>query len=151
MRHTFIAVLFAAAAIVPVVAQSRSAPDIDLTRAVFIERAEPVPGGGTVRTIEPADDLRSGDRVVLMMEWQAASRTASGKGFTLSSAIPGDLYYRRGGGDTQVSIDGGRNWGQLGGLRHGSRLAMAQDVTHLRWRIAPGRDAGRVSFSAVVR
>ncbi len=132
-------------------AQSGQSGAVAISRAVFVERIVAHPSGTATRTIEPADRLRSGDRVVLMLEWANGAASTGDRGFTLSSAVPDHLAYASGGPETQISADGGRSWGRLGTLRVRSRLAVAQDVTHIRWRIAAGRPSGRVSYGAVVR
>jgi uncharacterized repeat protein (TIGR01451 family) len=103
------------------------------------------------------------------------------------SVVPGDMLafsvsYRNGGGESvtdfvivnpvpanvqlsdesaeasEVSIDGGENWGMLAALtvadtEGAERPATANDVTHLRWKIAlltPG-EGGTASFRATVR
>jgi uncharacterized repeat protein (TIGR01451 family) len=103
------------------------------------------------------------------------------------SVVPGDtlafsVSYRNGGGDTvtdfvivnpvpanvrlsdesaassEVSVDGGQNWGMLETLVIADsdgeeRPATASDVTHMRWRIAlltPG-ESGIAVFRATVR
>ncbi len=117
---------------------------IDIDRSVFVERR--VEG---VRALEPATMLRPGDKVVLMVEWRAAPR---GRGFTVESAVPRTLTFQRAGSDrAEVSIDNGRTWGRLGGLRAGNRLASAEDVTHLRLFVPPSAKAGRLTYSAIVR
>lgn len=58
----------------------------------------------------------------------------------------------------QVSIDGGKTWGELAKLvaadaAGGKRPARASDVTHVRWvipAIAPG-GSGKVQYHAIVR
>ena len=117
------------------VAQERVAVD----RAVYVERS-----AGGERTLEPARQLKRGDRVVLMLAW-SADRDAP---FTVSSRVPSALTFKRGGGsDPEVSTDGGRSWAALDPAR-------AADVTHLRWRVT-GREArqgrGMLTYSAVVR
>lgn len=120
---------------------------IDITRSVYVERA-----AAGARALEPADALRKGDKVVLVMEWRAEE---SRRGFTVSSAVPRDLAFQRAGSDSvEVSIDGGRNWGRIGALRAGERLASVEDVTHLRWRVpadTAGRGRGMLTYSAIVR
>ncbi|MCT2558130.1 hypothetical protein N0B51_03975 [Tsuneonella sp. YG55] len=116
---------------------------IDIGRAVYVERTRE-----GVRELEPATSLKAGDKVVLVVEWRAQSPD---RRFTVQSAVPRDLAFQRAGSDAiEVSTDGGRNWGELGTLRIGSRLASAEDVTHLRLRVV-GRQRGRMTFSAVVR
>jgi hypothetical protein len=117
---------------------------VDISRSVYIER-----NAGGARAIEPASTLRKGDKVVLVVEWRADDAR---RGFTVQSAVPRDLAFQRAGSDTvEMSIDGGRSWGRLGGLKVGDRLASVEDVTHLRWRVAAGSDRGMLSYSAVVR
>ncbi len=116
---------------------------VDIGRSVYVERTR-----DGVRELEPANALRAGDKVVLVVEWRAS---APGRPFTVQSAVPRDLAFQRAGDDSvEVSTDGGRNWGELGSLMVGSRLASAEDVTHLRLRVA-GERRGRMTFSAVVR
>ena len=120
---------------------------VDITRSVYVERTD-----NGARALEPASSLRKGDKVVLVMEWRADETR---KGFTVSSAVPRDLAFRRAGSDaTEVSIDGGRSWGRMGMLKVGDRLASVEDVTHLRWRVpdeAVAQGRGTIAYSAVVR
>ena len=117
---------------------------VDISRSVYVERS-----AGGVRAIEPASTLRKGDKGVLVMEWRAGDAR---RGFTVQSAVPRDLAFQRAASEAvEVSIDGGRSWGRLGGLKVGDRLASVEDVTHLRWRVAAGSDRGMLSYSAVVR
>ncbi len=149
MRTALILGLAAAAFSGPALAQT----SVQLTRAVFVERFTP---GNMVRTIEPARDLRKGDTVILVIEWEGAK---AGKAFTVTSPVPSTLQFRDSSSDAQsVSIDGGRNWGKLGSLRiatrSGSRLATPEDVTHLRWRIsasAANNREGQITYSAIVK
>lgn len=125
-------------------ASAASAQDqVEIDRAIYVERARE-----GVRELAPATALRSGDRVVLLVEWRAEG---AGRQFTVQSAVPRDLAFQRAGSPAiEVSTDGGRNWGELGSLRIGARLASAEDVTHLRLRVV-GAQRGRMMFSAVVR
>lgn len=122
------------------VAQAQVPVTID--RAVYIERAE-----NGMRSIEPATTLRPGDRVVLVLAWQA--HTAN-RGVTVSSRIPPTLSFQRAGSESiEVSVDGGRSWGALDDLRIGNRVAAPEDVTDLRWKTKTA--SGRMTFSAIVR
>ena len=124
---------------------------VTIERSVYLEQSEKV-DGRTVRALAPASELRKGDRVVLMLHWRAPGRDAD---FVVSSRIPRTLAFRRSGGrDAQVSVDGGRSWGQLADLRVGGYRATPEDVTHLRWHVGDAEAAlgrGMVSFAAVVR
>ena len=116
---------------------------VAIDRSIYIERTRE-----GVRELEPATSLRAGDKVVLVVDWRAPSPD---RRFTVQSAIPRDLAFQRAGSDqVEVSTDGGRNWGELGTLKVGTRLASAEDVTHLRVRVS-GAQRGRMTFSAVVR
>jgi hypothetical protein len=117
---------------------------VDIDRSVYIERTE-----AGARALEPATTLRKGDKVVLMLAWRAAPQ---GRGFVVESAVPGPLAFQRAADEAvEVSIDGGRTWGRLGQLRKGERLASAEDVTHLRLRVARAGTAGQLTYSAIVR
>ncbi len=117
---------------------------LSITRAMYIER-----GIGSGVALEPADRLRTGDKVVMVMQWNAAAQDSA---FTLASRVPPALAFQRSGRENvEVSVDGGQRWGRIGSLRIGSRLAAPEDVTDLRWRI-PSRDgSGMLTYSAVVR
>lgn len=117
---------------------------IDLDRSVYVERRD-----DGVRALEPATTLKKGDKVVLVLEWRAAPR---GRGFTVESAVPRPLAFQRAGSDAvEVSADNGRNWGRLGDLRIGDRIASAEEVTHLRMRVPGSAPGGRITYSAIVR
>ena len=120
---------------------------------VYIEHVE-TSGGTPVRRLSPASRLTRGDRVVTLVNW-SASAPARSSGFTLTNALPPSLAYQAGGrDDIEVSVDGGRHWGQLGTLRISGRAAIAEDVTDLRWRVPPAvarAGAGRIAYAGVVR
>ena len=126
---------------------------VQLSRAAYVER---VSDNGATRSIAPANDLRSGDTVVLMVAWQAKQDR---KAFTVSSPIPKHLSFKRSASDQQiVSIDGGQSWARLSDLTiedgRRTRRASVEDVTHLRWRIpasVAARGSGKITYSAIVR
>jgi hypothetical protein len=124
---------------------------IAIQKSVYLERAERQ-DGKVIRALEPATTLRKGDSVVLMLQWRAEGRSER---FTVASPVPRDLAFKRSGGQAaEVSIDGGRSWGQLADLRIGTRRAAPQDVTHLRWQVSRSdaqRGKGMLSYSAVVK
>lgn len=139
LRHAFVFAGLAGLCASAAVAGSA----LDIGRTVYVERQ--VEGA---RALEPATTLRKGDKVVLVLQWQGGE---PGRRFTVQSAVPRTLAFQRAGSDAvEVSIDGGRTWGELGQLRTATRLASAEDVTHVRQRIA-GSTGGRLTFSAIVR
>ena len=135
---------FAIGALAIASAASAAGSALSITRSVFVETRS---DGGLA--LEPATTLASGDKVVLVMQW---NRPSAQQPFTLASRVPDELAFQRSGdASVEVSIDGGRRWGRLGELRSGQRLASPEDVTHLRWRIAAGDDRRLRSYSAIVR
>ncbi len=123
-------------------------PLVALDSAVFVERAAAQSG----RLLEPAVRLSPGDRVVYVVNW---TRMGGQGGFVVTNPLPPSVAFQgSANGDEEVSADGGQNWGKLGALRLGQRLATAEDVTHVRWRVDPGlaaRGAGSITYSGIVR
>ena len=115
---------------------------------VFVEKVTP----DQTRQLVPAAQLSRGDRLVYFVTWTV--RQGSG-GFTLTNPLPPRVAFQgSANADEEVSVDGGRSWGKLGTLRIGTSLASANDVTHVRWRIAPveaANGSGRIAYSAIVR
>lgn len=120
---------------------------VALDSAIFVERAN-----GLTRSLSQADRLSRGDRIVTVLTWQKQSGIG---GFTLTNPVPRKVAYQGSAReDEEVSVDGGRTWGRLGELAIGSRLATPEDVTHVRWHVAPGQAArgqGRIAYSGIVR
>jgi len=127
---------------------AKANPAVALDSAVFIEKTSPRSG----RMLEPAARFSRGDRLVYVVSWY---RMGGQGGFTVTNPLPRSVYYQgSANGDEEVSIDGGKTWGKLDALRVGSRMASPEDVTHVRWRVAPAIAAqgqGRIAYSAIVR
>lgn len=123
-------------------------PAVATDSAVFVERSP----RGSLRSLEPADRLSRGDRVVTIVNWY---RTGGNGGFTITNPLPSSIAYQASARDDQeVSVDGGRSWGRLGELRIDGRTATPEDVTHMRWRVpatAAARGQGRIAYSGIVR
>ncbi|WP_264422794.1 hypothetical protein [Novosphingobium sp. KCTC 2891] len=143
-----------AAAAAPVMAHA--AEPVRFASDVFVERFQPAGNGRTARVLERADRLRAGDRVVFVVNWKAQQ----GREFTVTNPMPRTVSFQgTAQGDEEVSVDGGRSWGQLGDLavREADgrlRRATPEDVTHLRWRV-PGAiaalGAGQMTYRGIVR
>lgn len=119
-------------------------PAVKIDSAVFVERASE-----SNRVLQPADQLRRGDRVVTVVSWQ---RAVGGGTFTVTNPLPRSLQFQGSADQSEeVSIDGGHHWGHLGDLRIGNRQATPEDVTHVRWHIATPAPSGRIAYSAIVR
>ena len=137
-----------AALALPVAAQDQRPQHVMLASDVYVERQ-----GTANRMLEPAGQLRPGDRVVTIVSWKRANGASGfGGGFTVTNPLPRTVYYQESAaGDDEVSVDGGRSWGRLGSLRIAGHLATPEDVTHVRWRIATPAPHGRIAYSAIVR
>lgn len=121
-----------------------AAPRVALASDVFVEEVR-----DSGRVLQPASVLRPGDRVVTILTWK---REASGGAFTLTNPLPRALQFQgTASGAGQVSVDRGRSWGRLGQLRVDGHVAVPEDVTHVRWRIATPAPEGRIAYSAIVR
>jgi hypothetical protein len=124
---------------------------VALDSAIYVERAN-----GLTRTLQQADRLSRGDRVVTILSWQKQrGPSTTNAGFTLTNPVPRKVAYQGSAReDEEVSVDGGRTWGRLGELTVGQRLATPEDVTHVRWHVAPSQAArgqGRIAYSGIVR
>jgi hypothetical protein len=119
------------------------AADPQVEGAIYIERSDL-----GERLVEPARQLRSGDRVVLLVRWRAAGDR---DGFIVTTPVPPALAFQRDSSDTaEVSTDGGKTWNRLDRLTGARR----DHVTHLRWKIGAHQAAqgsGSVAYSARVR
>ncbi len=111
--------------------------------AIYLERSDL-----GERLVEPASELRSGDKVVLLVRWRAAGDR---DGFTVTTSVPPALAFQRDSSDTvEVSTDGGRSWvrsDRLQGVR-------PDQVTHLKWKIGArqaAKGSGSFAYSAFVR
>lgn len=119
-------------------------PVVKIDSAVFVEHATE-----SSRVLQPADQLRRGDRVVTVVSWR---RQPGGGTFTVTNPLPRTLQFQGSADQSEeVSVDGGRHWGHLDQLRIGNRQATPEDVTHVRWHIATPAPTGRIAYSAIVR
>ena len=134
-----------------------AATPVSVANTVYVEREVSIGNGSSARVLEPARTLRRGDRLVYVVSWRAPK--ARGEHLTITNPLPPTIAYERSaGGDEDVSVDGGRSWGKLDGLRFrdGSvwRYATPQDVTHIRWKVPPQlalAGSGRLTWSGIVR
>ncbi len=127
---------------------AQAAPAIETQSALYVERVE----AGNTRSLEPAESFRPGDRVVTIVTWE---RRAGSGGFVITNPLPRAITYQNSARDgEQVSVDGGRTWGQMGQVALGGRLATPEDVTHVRWHVPPAVAAqgrGSIAYSGIVR
>lgn len=149
MNYRKIAAIMLGAASLGTGSQLSAQAPVTFDSAVYVEHMKP----GDVRRLEPADRLSRGARVVTIVSWR--KNGGGNGGFTVTNPMPRAIAYQNSASDeTEVSADGGRTWGKLGALRVGNRFATPEDVTHVRWRIAPHRAAqgsGQIAYSGIVR
>ena len=130
---------------------SFASPTVALDSALYVERVQQQ-GGGQLRSLEPANRLAHGDRVVTVVTWY---RMGGLGGFTVTNPLPHALAYQgSANSDEEVSVDGGKTWGRLGAMRIGGRVASTEDITHVRWRISQAQSlsgTGRIAYSSFVR
>lgn len=124
---------------------------VALNSAIYVEKAS-----GLTRSLQQADRLSRGDRIVTIVTWQRQRGPISDRsGFTVVNPLPRQVTYQGSArDDEEVSVDGGRTWGRIGELTLGLRFATPEDVTHVRWHVDPRQAAlgqGRIAYSAIVR
>lgn len=156
MRSKFYALAAAAVALAALATPAQAARVI-LRSSVFVERAEQLGQGTSVRTVSKATTVAPGDRLVYQLNWRRDEQAS--EGFTVTTPLPRHVSYQRSAdGREEVSADGGRTWGRLGQLRVRDadgrmRDALPEDVTHVRWQV-PRQIAlageGRIIYSAIV-
>lgn len=147
----------AASALCAPVAQSATANPVALKGSVQLEKT--VMEAGVSRTVlsEPKVVV-PGDRLVFSTDYsnQGSQQVTD---FVVTNPIPTAVEVVADSiAGAQVSIDGGKTWGDLAKLMvadaaGGKRPARASDVTHVRWVIpviAPG-GTGKVQYHAIVR
>lgn len=154
-HFTLALALFAASAAGASVVSAQS--PVQLQSKVLIEKTVMV-GNREQTQVSNPDVVVPGDRLI----FETAFRNSGARpvdNFVVTNPLPsGVAYAGQSSTGAELSVDGGRSWGQLPALKlraaDGSlRPARAADVTHLRWklaRIAPGA-AGALRYRGVVR
>lgn len=145
------------AALALVAVPALAAPQITLEGDAKVERTV-VQGGAPTKVLVAPQKVVPGDKLVFSTSYRNTGATAVDH-FVVTNPLPkGVTYAADEAQPPEVSVDGGKSWGQLSALtvsdgKGGRRPAEAADVTHVRWTIAaiaPGA-TGSVSYHAVVR
>lgn len=147
----------AARAADPVSGPVRMSAPIALTGEIKLRKH--VMEGDTEREIlvEP-QVVVPGDRLIFRTTYRNTSAEIV-KNFVITNRLPAGVTLSPDvAPSAQVSVDGGKSWGNLGVLElddgaGGRRPALASDVTHLRWvlpEIKPG-GSGEVTYDASVQ
>lgn len=117
-----------------------------------------IANGASTHVLVTPQKVVPGDHLVFSTAYHNNGSSAVDH-FVVTNPLPKGVSYASEGTEaSEVSIDGGKSWGQLAALtvadgKGGQRPAQATDVTHVRWTvavIAPGA-TGQVSYHAVVR
>lgn len=147
------------AAIATLFAVPAAAQDVTLKSEVLVERSVTGPDGRVTTTLEAPTTVVPGDRVVIALDYRNAGAEPA-KEFTVVNPLPAALAFNgAASAGHDLSVDGGKSWGQLAQLTIGqadgtTRAATPADVTHVRWilrtPIAP-RAGGKLTIGGVVR
>lgn len=134
-----------------------AAPAVSLQGDVKVEKTV-VENGAPKKVLVIPQKVLPGDKLVFSTSYRNGGAAAVDH-FVVTNPLPkGVAFQSDGSANAEVSVDGGKTWGALAGLKvadgkGGTRAAQAGDVTHVRWTvatIAPG-GTGAVSYHAVVR
>lgn len=130
-----------------------------LTTFMKVERTE-VDAKGVKRIVlaEP-NGVTPGDTLLFAVSYRNGGAKPV-NGLVLNNPVPKQIrYVESKDADALVSVDGGKNFGQLAALKvaaadGSARAALPEDVTNVRWvltqTIAPGQQGGR-SFRGTIR
>lgn len=136
-----------------------AASPVALSNNVFVERITTDPQGNRRVTLEEPRVVAPGDRLVFVLNYRNASGKPAEK-FVVTNPMPAAVQFaEQGDGSAQLSVDGGKSWGNLGSLRvptgdGGMRPARAEDVTHIRWAFnapIPAGAGGKLMFRGIVK
>lgn len=136
-------------------------PDVTLDSKIFVERQEQDAAGNLRAVLEPVETAKTppGSSLLFVLSYKNGSKQAA-ENFVITNPLPSAIAYTGHDGEApQVSVDGGKSWGQLADLKitetDGTvRDAQPSDVTHVRWAFAsaiPAGQSGKLSFRGVVK
>lgn len=132
---------------------------LQVASKIFVEQRSLAPDGSVRAKLEPATRAVPGDHVVFVLAYRNTG-TAPLSDVVLNNPVPGAIAWRATGAQSaepDLSVDG-KSFGKLAQLRvpsagGGSRAATANDVRHVRWRLAtvPAGGQGQLAFKAVLK
>ena len=140
-----------------VVAAPAAAQERPIKLESGVQLLQPASDGEEARLVEP-QGVVPGDTLVFTTRYRNDG-AAPVTNFVIVNPVSADLLLSdEAATQTEVSVDGAQNWGQLADLtvidiESQERAATPQDITHLRWVLSeiPPAGAGEVQFSATVR
>jgi uncharacterized repeat protein (TIGR01451 family) len=140
-------------------AAATAAQDVSLASEVFVEKIVKDAKGDPKTVREAPGVVTPGDKLVFVLSYKNQG-TQPATGFAVTNPIPVAVAFAGAeSGGSDVSVDGGKSWGQLVALKirqpdGTSRAAAPADVTHIRWNFAQpiaAASGGQLSFRAVVK
>lgn len=146
-----------ALAMQPVQAAAQAASPVSLSSEIKLVKIV-VENGQEKRSFVEPKVVVPGDQLLFAVSYRNTGAAAV-EGFVLTNPLPAGVMLAPEGADKlEVSVDGGKTWGKLAALKvteaaTGSRAALASDVTHVRWALAPlaPGSSGSITFNAIVR
>ena len=140
-------------------AAASAAQEVALSSQVLVEKVIKDAQGRAKTVREAPKVVTPGDSLVFVLTYKNAGAKPA-TGFTVTNPIPQSVAFASAdGAESELSVDGGKSWGQLAALKIASadgtsRAALAADVTHVRWSfaqpIAAGK-SGELSFRGTVK
>ncbi len=135
-----------------------AAQPLMLTHQVFAEKMTIAPNGRAKVTLSAANQVMPGEQLVFVLRYLNPNSTPSGN-LLVTNPLPSAIAYQQASNGALVSVDGGKNWGELSSLfiaEHNGRRRSArpEDVTHIRWQLAqpvPAGGTGKLTFRGIVR
>lgn len=145
-----------ACAPVALIATAPASP-VELTSNVMVEKIAMVDGHQQT-VLKAPTTVVPGDRLLFQTNYRNSGAKAADH-FVVTNPVPANVAYAgESTAGAEMSVDGGKNYGQLTALRvktpdGQSRPARPEDVTNLRWTlstIAPGT-SGSLKYRGMVR
>jgi uncharacterized repeat protein (TIGR01451 family) len=134
-------------------APAPAAAEMAINRAVFVERADGAAGREIPRAITP------GERLLFVVSYRNRGAEPT-PGVVITNPIPSMARFAACEDErVELSVDRARSWGRLETLtvtlpNGATRPATAEDVTHIRWRMAApiaAGEAGELQFLGIAR
>lgn len=132
---------------------------VQLSSDVFVERVKQDAQGKRTTALEAPAMVTPGDRLVFVLSYKNGGAKPAAD-FVVTNPVPAAVTFAAAEGDgAEVSVDGGKSWGQVEKLEvkqpdGTARAAAPADVTHVRWsfkRAIAAGEAGKISFRGTVK
>ena len=137
---------------------SVNAAAMTASQKVEVERQIKQPNGQVQIVTSPPDKVLPGDTLIYTVDFHNDKNEIT-DGFRIDMPVPAEIIYLEGSAQRSdavvlYSVDGGNNYQQRDQLtvrvaEGGTRSAVAEDITHIRWtltnKVMPG-DRGEIKF-----